>query len=166
MDPDPRSPVNSNRAGDVTLSLSFPGSTGVELGVRKGAIHIAVELGELTFDVVCGQQHFQRSAPAEIVLWAATRRQARRRPPIAKGSPSRGSRIACRWRARTRFRLLALIGFSPRLSRGLLFSRRAPGATLTQRFLERIGPPCRSISVAVARSCIRRRLAVVHQPLQ
>jgi hypothetical protein len=152
MDPHPRSPVNSNRAGDVTLSLSFPGSTGVELGVRKGAIHIAVELGGLTFDVVCGQQHFQRSAPAEIVLWAATRRLGRRRPPIAKGSPSRGSRIACRWRART--------GFCPRLSRGLLFSRRAPGATLTQRFLERIGPPCRSISAAVARSCIRRRLAV------
>jgi hypothetical protein len=100
MDPDPRSPVNSNRAGDVTLSLSFPGSTGVELGVRKGAIHIAVELGELAFDVVCGQQQFQRSAPVEIVLWAATRRQARRRPPIAKGSRIFSSAEMCRHVAR------------------------------------------------------------------
>lgn len=62
----------------VTVSLSLPGSTGVELGVRKGAIDMAVELGELAFDVVCGQQHFQRSAPAAIVPWGrATRRQAR-----------------------------------------------------------------------------------------
>jgi hypothetical protein len=73
MDPDPRSLVNTNRPVMVTVSLSLPGSTGVELGVRKGAIDIAVELGELAFDVVCGQQHFQRSAPAAIVLWGRHR---------------------------------------------------------------------------------------------
>jgi hypothetical protein len=64
----------------VTVSLSLPGSTGVELGVRKGAIDIAVELGELAFDVVCGQQHFQRSAPAAIVPWGP--------PPGARPAPT------------------------------------------------------------------------------
>src|ERR1700722_1281954 len=47
----------------------------VELGVRKGAIDITVELGELGIDVVCGQQHFKRPAAADQA------RQSRHRPP-------------------------------------------------------------------------------------
>ena len=77
----------------------------VELGVREGAIDVAVELGEPGIDVVCGQQHFQRPAAADQARQsrhrAATRRQARAGLPAA---------YICRWDRGVVASMIAFLG--------------------------------------------------------